>query len=235
MYLRQSTIRKKGKTHTYWRLVRSVRVGSRVRQETVAHLGELSVTGRAKASALAKHFLGERAEQRELFEDTVKIEPERVCLDQIRIENSRPFGDVWLAWKLWQTLGLDEFCRAVLPEGREKLGWSEVTAVLVLARFCEPSSELHIAESWYRRTALQDIVGVSPQQIEATRLYRGLDKLLPHKEALEKHLRDRLGTLFDLQYDLLLYDVTSTYFEGEAKGIGMAKRGHSRDQGYRHQ
>ena len=229
MYLRHKTVRKNGKTHTYWRLVRSVRIGNKVRQETVAYLGELDAEGRAKASALAKHFLGERADQRDLFEDSSRIEPARVRLDKVRVENSRCFGNVWLGWKLWQTLGLDEFCRAHLPVGRERVRWAEIASILVMARFCEPSSELHIAEDWYRRTALEDILGVPQELVHHTRLYQGLDKLLPHKRALEKHLKERLGTLFDLDYDLLLYDVTSTYFEGDAKRNPMAKRGHSRD------
>jgi len=98
-----------------------------------------------------------------------------------------------------------------------------------LARFCEPSSELHIEETWYRRTALEDLLGVPIDKVHTDRLYAGLDRLLPHKEAIERHLKERLGDLFDLDYDLLLYDVTSTYFEGECKQNPMARRGYSRD------
>jgi transposase len=101
--------------------------------------------------------------------------------------------------------------------------------VLVIARLCEPSSELHIAEDWYRRTALEDLLGVPAERVNDDRLYRALDRLLPHKEALEAHLKQRLGTLFGLDYELLLYDVTSTYFEGQAEGNALAKRGYSRD------
>jgi len=100
-----------------------------------------------------------------------------------------------------------------------------MAAVLVLARLCEPSSELHIAEDWYRRTALEDLLGLAADRVNEARLYRALDRLLPHKEAIERHLVKRLGELFDLSYDLLLYDVTSTYFEG----LAAAARGHSRD------
>jgi transposase len=102
-------------------------------------------------------------------------------------------------------------------------------AILVIARLCEPSSELHIAQAWYRQTALEDLLGVPEEQVNDDRLYRALDALLPHKEALEQHLKQRLGTLFQLSYDLLLYDVTSTYFEGQALQNPQAKRGHSRD------
>ncbi len=228
MYLRHATIRKHGKSHTYWRLVRSVRHGSRVRQETVAYLGELDAKGRAKASALALHFLGRKTAQLEFFDET-PCEPMSVRLDQVRVERSRGFGDVWLGWVLWKALGLDDFCRAAFPPGRETVGWADTVAILVLARLCEPSSELHIAEDWYRRTALEDLLGVPADRVEETRLYRALDRLLPHKRALETHLKQRFGELFALDYDLLLYDVTSTYFEGEAKANAQAQRGYSRD------
>lgn len=229
MYLRHSNVKKNGKTHTYWRLVKSERVGGKVRQVTVAQLGELDAEGRAKAKALAEHFLGPRSRQGDLFEDTEKREPLKVLIDKVRVERGRSFGGVWLAWQLWKALGLDAFCETVFDEGREKVPWPEVAAILVLGRLCEPSSELHIAEDWYRRTALEDILGVSPDLVHHMRLYRGLDRLLPHKADLEEHLRHRYGELFALDFDLLLYDVTSTYFEGEAARNPMAQRGHSRD------
>ena len=229
MYLRHSKVKKNGKTHTYWRLVRSERVGGKVRQVTVAQLGELDAKGRVKASKLAKHFLGQRAEQEESFEDTSDVGSLRVKGSKVGVEHGRVFGDVWLAHKLWETLRLDKFCEAVLPKGNELIPWSQIAEILVLARFCEPSSELHIAEDWYRRTALEDILGVRAKHVHHTRLYQGLDKLLPHKAELEVHLKDRYGRLFAADFDLLLYDVTSTYFEGECKRNPMAKRGYSRD------
>ena len=136
---------------------------------------------------------------------------------------------MWLGWRLWCALELDQFCQARLTAGRESAPWAAVAAILVIARLCEPSSELHIAEDWYRRTALDDLLGVSPAHVDDNRLYRALDRLLPHKQALEAHLKQRLGTLFELDYELLLYDVTSTYFEGEAKRNALAQRGYSRD------
>ena len=229
MYLRHSTRRKDGKTHTYWRLVRSVRTGSKVRQETVAHLGELDAQGRASAQALARQITG-RAEQYELFEDRAP-EPAKVevRLDRIRLERARNFGDVWLGWTLWRALQFDKVCAEHMFDGREAVAWSAMAAILTIARLCEPSSELHIAEDWYRRTALEDLLGVPIDQVNDDRLYRALDQLLPHKTAIEQHLRQRLGELFALDYDLLLYDVTSTYFEGQALANPQAKRGHSRD------
>ncbi|MGH7371742.1 MAG: IS1634 family transposase, partial [Candidatus Methylomirabilales bacterium] len=183
-----------------------------------------------KASALAKHFLGDRAEQLDLFEDRLPVETVRIRTDQVRVEGGRAFGDAWLGWLLWQALDLDQFCNQVLPEGRAKVRWADLAMILVVARLCEPSSELHVAEDWYRRVALEDLVGIPPEDVYHTRLYRALDQLLPHKRALEIHLKNRLGTLFGLEYDLLLYDVTSTYFEGEAKQNPLAQRGYSRDR-----
>lgn len=230
MYLRHSTKTKNGKTHTYWRLVRSVRHGGKVRQETVAQLGELDAQGRANAQALARRMTG-RAEQRELFEQAPPAENDAVLVrvDRVRVERSRSFGDVWLGLTLWRALGLDACCERLLPCGREDIPWATMAAILVIARLCEPSSELHIAEDWYRRTALSDLLDVPSEQVNDDRLYRALDRLLPHKEEIEKHLRDRFGELFDVTYDLLLYDVTSTYFEGLAEKNAQAKRGHSRD------
>jgi len=227
LYLRHTSRHKDGKDHVYWQLVRSVRRNGKVRQETVAHLGELDAEGRAKAQALARQITG-RGDQRELFEAAAPVpQSAEVRLDQLRLERDRSFGAVWLGWVLWQALGLDRVCRELLPRGRQGTEWSAVAAVLVIARWCAPSSELHIAEDWFRRTALEDIVGLPGLYDE--QLYRALDKLLPHKEALEQHLTQRLGELFAIEYDLLLYDLTSTYFEGEAKRNPLAQRGYSRD------
>ena len=230
MYLRHSVRRKDGKRHVYWRLVRSVRRNGKVVQETVAQLGELDAEGRAKAKALARQIAG-RGEQRELFEESAAGEAVvPVRLDRIRLERGRSFGDVWLGWRLWQALRLDVVCEELLPRGREQVPWSVMVAVLVIARLCEPASELHLAEDWYRRTALEDLLGLPSERLNEDRLYRALDRLLPHKAAIERHLMKRLGELFDLSYDLLLYDVTSTYFEGLAERNALARRGHSRDR-----
>ena len=229
MYLRHSTVKKDGKAHTYWRVVRSVRRGKRVTQETVAQLGELDAQGCANAKALALRMTG-RSDQPDLFEETPTPQAVAVRIDQVRVERSRSFGEVWLGWTLWRALKLDEACARLLPTGRETVPWASMAAVLCIARLCEPSSELHIAEDWYRRTALDDLLGVPVARVDDNRLYRALDALVPHKGALEQHLRSRLGALFSLEYDLLLYDVTSTFFEGEALQNPLAQRGYSRDQ-----
>jgi transposase len=229
LYLRRTTRKKNGKTHTYWRLVRSVRIGKKVRQETVATLGELDAEGRAKAKMLAEYF-GSRRQQPGLFEEPVPSEPVPVHLDRVRLERGRAFGGPWLAYELWRALRLDQLLEEVMPRGREDIPWAAIAAILVIARLCEPSSELKIAKSWYGHSALDDLLGIPPEKVNDDRLYRALDQLLPHKAALEQHLRERLGELFALDYDLLLYDMTSTYFEGEASRNAMAQRGHSSDQ-----
>ena len=228
MYLRHTTIRKDGKLHRYWRLVRSVRVGRRVIQQTVAQLGELDEHGRIEARALARRLIG-APEQTALFDDGSEHLTVPVRLKGIRIERSRQFGDVYLALALWRGTGLEELCKQRLPAGQERIAWAKMAAVLVAARFCEPSSELHIAEDWYRRTALCDLLQLGDEEVNKDRLYRGLDHLLAHKAALEAHLSKRCGELFAVQNEVLLYDVTSTYFEGQAEANPQAQRGYSRD------
>ena len=116
-----------------------------------------------------------------------------------------------------------------MPEGREAIGGGTMACILALARFCAPSSELQIAEFWYAKTALEDVLGVAPQQVNEDRLYRALDAVLPHKEELFRYFRRVYGELFGTTYYLLLYDITSTYFEGKMDGNPQAKRGYSRD------
>jgi transposase len=228
MYLRHTIRKKDGKVHRYWTLVRSVRVGRRVIQQTVAHLGELDEQGRVEAQRLARRVIG-APEQAALFDDGSAHVTAPVRLKGVRVERSRRFGDVYLALALWRGTGLEELCERVLPVGKERIGWAKMAAVLVTARFCEPSSELHIAEDWYRRTALGDLLQLGDEDVNKDRLYRGLDRLLAHKTALEAHLSQRCGELFGIQNEVLLYDVTSTYFEGQALANPQAQRGYSRD------
>jgi DDE family transposase len=230
LYLRHSVRRKNGKQHTYWRRVRAVRRGGKVVQETVAQLGEVDAEGRTSARMLAQQITGADQQQRELFETAAgDARPIAVRLDRVRIERARWFGGVWLGWKLWRALQLDQLRIALMAEGREAIPWAQMAAVLVIARLLEASSELHIAEDWYRRSALEDLLGLPIARVNDDRLYRALDRLLPHKLALEQHLRRRLGELFALKYELLRYDITSTYFEGLAARNPLAQRGYSRD------
>lgn len=237
MFLRRFERRKNGKPHSYWALVESYRTAKGSRQRVVAYLGELTAGEQDGWAKLGSHLDGEskaRRPQLTLFDPPRRDEPRDdepllVKLSSIRLERPRDFGDVWLAWGLWRMLGLDELLEKLIEPGREDVSWAVMAAILTVARFCEPSSELHIADTWYRRTALEELLGVTPEQVHTDRLYKALDELLPHKEALEKHLRERLGELFELKCDLLLYDVTSTYFEGDLQGCPIAKRGYSRD------
>ena len=228
MYLRRTNVKKDGKLHTYWRLVRSIRRNGKVVQETVAQLGDLDAQGRIAAKELCARMTGGTT-QMDLWEEKPASQTVTVQLDRLRIERGRDFGDVWLGWTLWRALQLDTLCASLIPEGKESVAWSTMAAVLVIARLCEPSSELHIAEDWYRKTALEDILDLPAARVNDDRLYRAHDRLLPHKEAIERHLQKRMGELFSIKYDLLLYDVTSTYFEGLAEKNSLAKRGHSRD------
>jgi transposase len=234
MFLRRYERRSGGRRRTYWALVESVRTGRGSRQRVVAYLGELKGTEQSGWAQLGRRLSGKRRPQRSLFDpphydEPADDEPVLVRLRGVRLERLRDFGDVWMALGLWRLLGLDTLLKELALGGREEVPWPLVAAILTIARFCEPQSELHIETTWYRRTALEDLLGVPVEKVHTDRLYGGLDWLLPHKAAIEKHLKDRLGWLFDLEYDLLLYDITSTYFEGECQANPLARRGYSRD------
>ena len=226
MYLRKTTRVKDGKHHHYWALVESYRTERGPRQRVVAWLGEMDKRGRLGVENIAK---GSGGFQKNLFDGS---EPEwvEVNIKGIRVENIGDFGGPWLGLHLMDRLGLDQFLVEHLPVGREEIAWSTMGKILILCRLCHPSSELYIAEHFFEQTALSELLGVSKEKVNEDRLYRALDKLEPHKGALEKHLKERAGSLFDLDYDLFLYDVTSTYFEGEAEGNRLAQRGYSRDR-----
>lgn len=159
------------------------------------------------------------------------VEPQYVRIDpkSIKVERVRDFGGPWLGLSIARELGLVEFLERTLPPGREEVPWPLMALVLVLGRLIDPSSELRLAEHLYGHTAMSELLGVPEEKVNDDRLYRALDALLPHKDALQRHLKARLGELFDLKYDLLLYDVTSTYFEGLCEANPQAQRGYSRD------
>lgn len=223
MYLRRCYRNKDGKRHAYWALVESHRTARGPRQRVVAWLGDLDEHGR-----LAIRQKDEAVYQRSFFDNE---EPEwiEVDLKRIAVERTRRFGGAWLGLELLRKLGLDAFITQAIPDGREDVPWAVMAMVLVLGRLCDPSSELHLAEQGYESSAMSELLGVPIEKVNDDRLYRALDRLLPQKEALEKYLKEKLGELFPLDYDLLLYDVTSTYFEGEASRNDLAQRGYSRD------
>jgi len=224
MFLRKCRQHKNGKEYAYWQLVESYRTARGSRQRVIAHLGDMEVAAREGVAEAAR---GECGRQLHLLEEA----PEWVEVDtrRLRVERVRDFGGAWLGLQVLGKLGLDTFLGRTLPAGREEISWGVMAQVLVLGRLCDPSSELALAERVYERTALMDLLGVPAEKVNEDRLYRALDALLPHQAALEKHLKERLGSLFSLEYDLLLYDVTSTYFEGLAEANALARRGYSRD------
>jgi len=228
MFLRPLYRRQNGRRQAYWALVESYRTERGPRQRTVAYLGQIDEAGRLGVQEAVEPR--SPSSQRRLFVES-ETQPRYVEIDRtrVRVENCRQFGGPWLALELVKQLGLHEFLKRALPPGQEHVPWSLTALILVIARLCEPSSELHIAEHFYRHSALADLLGVPIDKVDDNRLYRGLDELLPHKPALETFLKERFGELFGIDYDLLLYDVTSTYFEGQANANPLAQRGYSRD------
>jgi len=206
--------------------VESYRTERGPRQRVVAWLGELDENGRLGVKQCAESTGA--GTQGELFRET-KPEWIEVDLKRVAVERSRKFGGAWLGLELLRRLGLEEFLATTVARGREKIPWGVMAMVLVLGRLCDASSELRLAEHVYASSAMDEVLGVPAERINDDRLYRALDQLLPHKQALEKHLKQRLGKLFALDYDLLFYDITSTYFEGEAESNEQAQRGYSRD------
>jgi hypothetical protein len=169
----------------------------------LAHLGELDEHGRIEARALARHLIG-APEQAALFDDGCRDVAVPVRLKGIGIERSRQFGDVYLALALWRGVRLSQLVAELLPAGKERVAWEKIAAALVAARLCAPSSELHIAEDWYRRTALPDLLQLDDALLNKDRLYRALDRLLEHKAAIEGHLSRRAGELFAVENEVLL-------------------------------
>jgi transposase len=234
MFIRPYYKKVDGKRQAYWALTESYRTERGPRNRIVAWLGKLDEAGRLGVHQVADENASVTSSQNQatLFDDEVKkVEPRwvEVNASAVRVENCRQFGGPWLAMELIRRLKLDEFLKRMMPVGRETIPWSLSSLILVIGRLLDPSSELHTAEHWYPKTAIPELLGVPIHQVDDNRLYRALDALLPHKAALEEHLKNRLGELFDLEYDLLLYDVTSTFFEGQAE-FPMAQRGYSRDQ-----
>jgi transposase len=234
MFLRRNRKKKGGVEYECWTLVESVRTARGPRQRIVATIGKLPGLDREERigwDEIGRILSGKPRPHPGLF-DPPEEPPSwaTVNLRGVRVERLRHFGEVYLGLLLWNQLGLGEFCREQMPSGREEIPWSIMAAVLVLARFCAPSSELQIAESWYEKTALDDLLGVTGDKISDDRLYRALDALLPHKDELCGHLQKRYGELFGCSFDFLFYDITSTYFEGSAQENPQAKRGYSRDR-----
>jgi transposase len=236
MFLRRYRRSKDGKVHTYFALVESVRTDAGPRQHVVAYLGELNhdQERRWQRTVVFYNRHGD-AQQLRLFADDDEValpdDPEvvRVRLRNVGWTNARRFGDVWLARWLWQYLGLDDIVDRHLPQGKEDVRPADVVAIEVINRLCGPCSEFALAEHWYATTALEDLLGVPDQAVTKDRLYRTLTALRSVQNPIENGLKENFGTLFQLDYDILLYDLTSSYFEGLAEHNDLAKRGYSRD------
>ena len=237
MFLKRRTRTKNGERYEYWELVRTVRTATGPRHETVAYLGKLEESDARRLYGWSDMdaLLEGREPQVQLglglpgAARTPEPEWRRINVRGVRVERVREFGRVWAALSVWRRLGLHGLLRDALPAGQERVGWDTVACVLAVGRFCAQTSELSVAERWYERTALSDVLGVPADAINESRLYRGLDQLLGCKDTICRHLQERWGTWFGTGYDFLLYDVTSTYFEGAADENPKAARGYSRD------
>lgn len=237
MFLRPHRRTKDGKAHAYWSLVETIRTPDGPRQRTLCYLGELNGSAQARWLRTVEVF-NEHGEshQLKLFPSQVETPEDeagvvRVLLDGVRLERTRRFGDCFLGLEIWRRLGLDRFWEERLDRGEEApdVPWSRIAALLAINRLCAPGSELSIEERWYPTTALDDLLAIEEGKINDTRLYRCLDRLIPHKTKLEQHLRQRYGELFAAEFDVLLYDLTSSYVEGAAEKNPMMRRGYSRD------
>lgn len=233
MYLRRHDKKVDGERYDYWSLVESIRTAKGPRQRIVATIGKLPGLDKEERigwEEIRRILDGKPVPQPGLFahyDDPPSWAT--VTINKVSVERLRHFGDVYLGLLLWSKLGFADFCREHMTQGREEIPWSVMASILVLARFCAPSSELRIAESWYDKTVLDDLLGVPADKVNDDRLYRALDALLPHKDVLCRHLQNRYGEMFNTTFDFLFYDITSTYFEGTTDGNPQAKRGYSRD------
>jgi transposase len=235
MFLRPHSRNKDGKDHTYWSLVETVRTADGPRQKTLCYLGELNSSAQARWLTTVEVFNEQgEAQQLKLFPSHVappEDDPQvaRVLVNKVRLERTRQFGACFLGLELWKRLELDRFFEQVVDGEPADVPWSRVTALLAINRLCAPGSELAIEQRWYPSTALDDLLQIDEGKINDTRLYRCLDRILPHKTKLERHLKNRYGELFGAEFDVLLYDLTSTYVEGAAEKNPMVRRGYSRD------
>src|ERR1700681_3934073 len=235
MFLRPHSRNKDGKDHTYWSLVETVRTPDGPRQKTLCYLGELNSSAQARWLTTVEVF-NEQGETRQLKLFPSHVAPPaddpqvaRVLLNRVRLERTRQFGSCFLGLELWKRLELDRFFQQSVDKAPADVPWSRIAALLAINRLCAPGSELSIEQRWYPSTALDDLLEIEEGKINDSRLYRCLDRILPHKTKLERHLKERYGALFGAEFDVLLYDLTSTYVEGAAEKNPMVRRGYSRD------
>lgn len=238
MFLRSHTRHKDGKEHRYFSIEESRRVarGKSV-QRRVLYLGEINDRQQAAWRKSLEVFvetdhryttLSLFPEDREIPRDAV--DSLQVKLTEMQLRRPRAFGNCWLGCELWRQLRLDELWRRKLPAGREAVRWAQVLELLAVNRLIDPGSEFRLHRQGFERSAMDELLGVDFAVAAKDRLYRCLDRLLDHRQELFTHLRQRWQDLFDARFDLLLYDLTSTYVEGEAEEIPKARHGYSRDK-----
>ena len=240
MFLRAKIRKKDGKQHRYFSVVENRRVGQkRTAQRTVLYLGEINDSQEEIWRKTLQVF--DESQQRytslSLFPEDREIpaaasDSIQVKLSQMELRRPRAFGHCWLGCELWRQLKLEEFWEEKLAEKvkRETVSWAKVLELLVVNRLLDPGSEFRLHRQWFDQSAMAELLEVDFAVAEKDRLYRCLDRILEHRTALFEHLRERWQDLFQAQFDVLLYDLTSTYIEGTGEGIAKAKYGYSRDQ-----
>jgi hypothetical protein len=202
--------KKDGKDHTYGSLVETVRTTNGPRPRTLFYLGELNSSAQSRWLKTIEVFNEQgEAEQRKLFPSHGEVPAEdpqvaRVVMNRVRLERTRQFGACWLGLELWKQLALDGFFEAAVDDDPAEVPWSRVAALLAINRLCAPGSELAIEERWYPWTAQDDLLEIEEGQGNDTRLYRCLDRILPHQTNLERHLQQRYGEWFEAAFDVLL-------------------------------
>jgi transposase len=237
MFLRSTLRKKDGKAHRYFSVVENRRLASgQVAQRTVLYLGEINDQQQRAWRKSIDVFDEERgaSQQFSLFPDDRPVPEDavdslQVKLSGLELRRPRAFGNCWLASELWHELGLAEFWGRRLDSGREGVSWAKVLELLVVNRLIAPGSEFRLHREWFLASAMDELLGVDFAVAEKDRLYRCLDRLLEHKPELFVWLRQKWADLFHADFDVLLYDLTSTYFEGEMEQNPKALRGYSRD------
>jgi len=237
MFLRSTNRKKDGKDHRYFSIVENRRLpGGKTVQRTVLYLGEINDQQQAAWRKRLEVF--DEEEQRyvalSLFPEDREIPVDaldsvQVKLSELQLRRPRSFGDCWLACALWQQLGLDEFWQQHLPEGGERVSWEKVLRLLVVNRLLEGSSEFHVHRQWFVDSAMDELLQTDFTVADKDRLYRCLDRVLAYKKVLFVWLQQKWAELFAADFEVLLYDLTSTYFEGEMEQNPKARRGYSRD------
>jgi transposase len=237
MFLRSTNRKKDGKDHRYFSVVENRRIASgKTAQRTVLYLGEINDQQQAAWRKTLDVFVEEEQrysslslfpEDREVPADA--LDSVQVKLSELELRRPRAFGHCWLACELWNQLGLDEFWQQRLPEARESVSWEKVLRLLVVNRLLDPGSEFRVHRQWYVDSAMDELLQTDFTVAEKDRLYRCLDRVLAHKQELFVWLKQKWADLFAADFEVLLYDLTSTYFEGELEQNPKAKRGYSRD------